>query len=62
MPTIHVEMFEGRTQEQKQALVTALTEATVKSLGSKPEGVEIILTEVKKSNWANGGVFWSDKK
>ena len=62
MPTIHGEMFEGRTQEQKQALVTALTEATVKSLGSKPEGVEIILTEVKKSNWANGGVFWSDKK
>ena len=61
MPTIHVEMFEGRTQEQKQALVTALTEATVKSLGSAPEAVEIVLIEVKKSNWASGGVFWSDK-
>jgi 4-oxalocrotonate tautomerase len=55
-------MFEGRSQEQKQALVTALTEATVKSLGSKPEAVEIVLSEVKKSNWASGGVFWSDKK
>jgi 4-oxalocrotonate tautomerase len=62
MPTIHVEMFEGRTQEQKQALVSALTEATVKSLGTKPEAVEIVLSEVKKSNWATGGVFWSDKK
>jgi 4-oxalocrotonate tautomerase len=62
MPTIHVEMFEGRTPEQKQAFVTALTEATVQSLGAKPESVEIVLTEVKKSNWASGGVFWSDKK
>ena len=61
MPTIHVEMFEGRTPEQKQALVTALTEATVKSLGSSPEAVEIVLTEIKKSSWASGGVFWSDK-
>ena len=61
MPTIHVEMFEGRTHEQKQAFVTALTEATVKSLGSSPEAVEIVLTEIKKSNWASGGVFWSDK-
>jgi 4-oxalocrotonate tautomerase len=55
-------MFEGRSQEQKQALVTALTEATVKSLGSKPEAVEIVRSEVKKSNWASGGVFWSNKK
>ena len=61
MPTIHVEMFEGRTPEQKQAFVTALTEATVKSLGSSPDAVEIVLTEIKKSNWASGGVFWSDK-
>jgi 4-oxalocrotonate tautomerase len=61
MPTIHVEMFEGRTPEQKQALVTALTDATVKSLGTSPEAVEIVLTEIKKTNWATGGVFWSDK-
>ncbi len=62
MPTIRVEMFEGRTPEQKQAFVTALTEATVASLGSKPESVEIVLTEIKKTHWATGGVFWSDKK
>ena len=62
MPTIRVEMFEGRTTEQKQALVTALTEDTVKSLGTAPEAVDIVLTEIKKTNWATGGVFWSDKK
>lgn len=62
MPTIRVEMFEGRTPEQKQAFVTAITEATVKSLGSTPESVDVVLIEIKKTNWASGGVFWSDKK
>ncbi len=61
MPTIHVELFEGRTSEQKKALVKALTEATVNTLGSKPEGVDVILVEVKKSDWATGGVLWSER-
>ena len=30
MPTIRVELFEGRTPEQKRNLVAALTEAAVK--------------------------------
>ena len=62
MPTIRVEMFEGRTPEQKQEFVKALTEATVKTLGTSPEAVDVVLIEIKKTNWASGGVFWSDKK
>jgi 4-oxalocrotonate tautomerase len=61
MPTIHVELFEGRTLEQKRELAKALTEATVKTLGSKPEGIDIIFTDVKKQDWATGGVLWSDR-
>ena len=33
MPTIRVELFEGRTVDQKRALAKALTEATVATLG-----------------------------
>jgi len=62
MPTIRVDMFEGRTPEQKQEFVKALTEATVKTLGISPEAVDVMLFEIKKSDWATGGVFWSDKK
>lgn len=62
MPTIRVEMFEGRTTEQKRALVKALTQACVETLGSKPEGVDVILYDVKPSEWATGGVLWSEKK
>ena len=60
MPTIHVEMFEGRTTEQKRDFVKAVTEAAVATLGCKPESVDIILTDVKKENWATGGKLWSD--
>lgn len=62
MPTIRVEMFEGRTPEQKQAFVKAVTEATVKTLGTSPEAVDVVLFEIKKSDWATGGVLWSEKK
>jgi 4-oxalocrotonate tautomerase len=60
MPTIRVEMFEGRTPEQKQAFVKAITEATVSTLGGSPESVQVVITEVSKSNWASGGLLWSD--
>lgn len=60
MPTIRVEMFEGRTPEQKQAFVKALTEATVNTLGGSPDSVNVLITDMPKSNWATGGVMWSD--
>ncbi|MFZ5567270.1 MAG: 4-oxalocrotonate tautomerase [Pseudomonadota bacterium] len=62
MPTIRVDMFEGRTPEQKREFVKAITEATVKTLGSSPEAVDVIITDIKKSDWATGGVLWSEKK
>jgi 4-oxalocrotonate tautomerase len=61
MPTIRVEMFEGRTVEQKRALAAALTEATVRTLGGSPEAVDILFFDVPKQDWATGGTLWSDK-
>ena len=62
MPTIRVELFEGRTTEQKKNLVQALTKACVETLGSKAEGVDVILYDIKKTDWATGGELWSEKK
>jgi 4-oxalocrotonate tautomerase len=62
MPTIRVEMFEGRTPEQKREFVKAVTEVAVKTLGTSPEAVDVILFDIKKSEWASGGVLWSEKK
>jgi 4-oxalocrotonate tautomerase len=61
MPTIRVEMFEGRTPEQKKNLVKALTQACVETIGAKPESVDIILFDIKKTEWASGGELWSEK-
>lgn len=61
MPTINVQLFAGRSGEQKRAFVEAITEATCKSLGCKPEAVDVIIQEVQKENWATGGKLWSDQ-
>lgn len=61
MPTIHVEMFAGRTVEQKRALAAALTEACVKAIGATPESVDIIIRDVERHDWATAGQLWSDK-
>jgi len=60
MPTINVQLFEGRTPEQKRAFVKALTEATVATLGGSPEAVDIILHDIKREDWATGGKLWSE--
>jgi 4-oxalocrotonate tautomerase len=61
MPTIHVQLFAGRTVEQKRALAQALTDATVRTLGGSPAAVDVIFTDVQKHDWASGGQLWSDK-
>lgn len=62
MPTLRVELFEGRTLEQKRSLAKALTEATVQSLGVSASSVDVIFQDVARSDWATGGELWSDRK
>ena len=62
MPTLRVELLEGRTPEQKKELVKALTQAVVDTLGSKPESVDVLLYDIKRADWATGGVLWSERQ
>jgi len=62
MPVIHVNMFEGRTVDQKRKMVVAMTDAVVKSLDVKPEVVHIIIHDLPKHNVALAGVLASEKK
>lgn len=59
MPTIRIELFEGRTAEQKAALAQEVTAACVRVLGGNASGVDILFYDIKKSDWATGGVLWS---
>ena len=62
MPIIQVHMIEGRTVDQKRALVANMTDAVSKSLDVKPEDVRIILQEMAKQDYAVAGVLVADKK
>ena len=61
MPTYHIEMMEGRTIEQKKQLVAELTRVSVGILGGSPESVDILITDVKRENWATGGKLWTER-
>ena len=61
MPTLRVELFEGRTVEQKRALAKELTDACVRVLGGSADGIDILFYDVRRQDWSTGGVLWSDK-
>ena len=61
MPTIVVKIFEGRSNETKREYAKALTEASTRVLGCDAGAVDVIFEDVKKSDWATGGVIWSER-
>ena len=61
MPLIRVEMFKGRTDEQKKVLVKELTDSFIKSCGGNRDAVEVIITDIEQKNWGKAGELYSDK-
>lgn len=61
MPTLRVEMFEGRTPEQKRQLARELTDACVRVLGGSADSVDILFYDIKRQDWSTGGTLWSDR-
>ena len=62
MPVIIVEMWEGRTLEQRRALVKAITEAMVTHAGASPEHLHVIIHETPRDRWGRAGVLGSDRR
>jgi 4-oxalocrotonate tautomerase len=60
MPTLRMEMFAGRTPEQKRALARELTDATVRALGVPAGSVEILFYDIERGDWAVGGKLYSE--
>jgi 4-oxalocrotonate tautomerase len=54
MPVVIVEMWEGRTIELKEKLIRGITKA-FEEIGTKPDAVQVILHDIPKTNWGNGG-------
>ena len=60
MPRITVEMFEGRTVEQKKQLIEGLTGVVMDKLNVPAESVTILIRDIPKHNWASGGKLYSE--
>ena len=54
MPVVIVEMWEGRTDEQKEELIRGITEA-FERIGVPAEVLNIIIHDVPKTNWGLRG-------
>lgn len=60
MPLIHVEMFPGRTLEQKRAFAAAVTREAAAIFKCDPGAVDVLFAEIRKEDWATGGKLWSE--
>jgi len=54
MPVVIVEMWEGRTSEQKETLIRGITRA-FEEIGTKAESLHIVIHDVPKPNWGMKG-------
>ncbi len=59
MPVVMVEMWEGRTLEERKQLVKDITDSFVK-IGVPSKAVTVIVREDPRSCWAEGGRLCSD--
>lgn len=56
MPIVNVQMYSGRTQQEKDRLAEAITEDVVKTLKVEREEVIVVFTEAAHGNWYASGV------
>ncbi|MCY3543452.1 MAG: tautomerase family protein [Chloroflexi bacterium] len=61
MPIVRVEMWPGRTREQKAELAKVITDAINDIAGAPPEATIIVFEDVSKDDWAQSGKLASDE-
>jgi 4-oxalocrotonate tautomerase len=54
MPVIEINLWEGRTREQKKRIASAITNAFTME-GVPADAVHVIFRDVKKENWCIAG-------
>jgi 4-oxalocrotonate tautomerase len=55
MPFAQVFLMEGRTEEQKRAVIEKVSQTLVDAVGAPKENVRVWITEVPKTNWGIAG-------
>jgi len=61
MPFVHVELVEGRSNEQLQAMMADITTAIEKNTGAPREAIKVIVNEMRADRFMDGGILRSEK-
>lgn len=61
MPRVIIEAVEGRSADQKRALVKGITDAVVSAYAVEPKAVTIVINDVPRGNFAKSGKLYSDQ-
>jgi 4-oxalocrotonate tautomerase len=60
MPFAQVYLLEGRTEEQKRAVIEKVTLALTEALDAPKQNVRVWIHDVPKENWGIAGVSAKD--
>ncbi|PZC50755.1 MAG: 4-oxalocrotonate tautomerase [Chloroflexi bacterium] len=60
MPIIKMELWPGRTTEQKAKLAEAFTKSVEEIIGTAPENTIVLFQDISKDDWAKGGKLASE--
>lgn len=55
MPFVQINMIQGRSEEQKRAVIEKVSNAIVEATGSPMQAVRVMIVEVPNTNWGIGG-------
>ena len=55
MPLAHIFMLQGRSDEQKKAVIEKVTQAIMEAVAAPRENVRVIIQEIPKTQWGIGG-------
>lgn len=61
MPLVEIRLLEGRTNEQKKALLSAVTAAVHDSIGAPLESIRVWIQEFAPTEYMAAGVLAADK-
>jgi 4-oxalocrotonate tautomerase len=62
MPLVEIHLLEGRTDDQKKALLTAVTAAVHDSIGAPLESIRVWVQEFTPKEYMIAGVLAADRK
>lgn len=60
MPLAQIYMIEGRTEEQKKAVIEKVTKALQEAVDAPIQSVRVCIIEMPSTNWGIGGVSAKD--